>query len=72
LTVWLTALHKLVSRQYTLLQRTTDAGLQAQGIRIMSHGERNAAQRAWVKQYFEKEVRPLLMPVGLDPSRPSP
>ena len=29
-------------------------------------------QRQWVKQYFEREVRPLLIPVGLDPAHPFP
>ena len=43
-----------------------------EGLRIVSHGERNAAQRAWVRSYFEREVRPLLIPVGLDPSHPFP
>ena len=38
----------------------------------VSHGDRNPAQRQWVKQYFEREVRPLLIPVGLDPSHPFP
>lgn len=66
------SLHKLVSRQYTLYNEQLMPAFEAQGIRIMSHGERNAAQRAWVKQYFEKEVRPLLIPVGLDPSHPFP
>jgi polyphosphate kinase len=42
------------------------------GIKVISHGERNAVQRQWVKQYFEREVRPLLIPVGLDPSHPFP
>jgi polyphosphate kinase len=32
----------------------------------------NGAQRRWVDQYFEREVRPLLIPVGLDPSHPFP
>ncbi|MGH8858569.1 MAG: polyphosphate kinase 1, partial [Polaromonas sp.] len=38
----------------------------------ISHGARNAAQRRWVKNYFERQVRPLLIPVGLDPSHPFP
>lgn len=66
------ALHQLVARQYTLYNEKLMPGLEAQGLRILSHGERNAAQRAWVKQYFEREVRPLLIPVGLDPSHPFP
>ncbi len=62
--------HDLVSRQYALYNDALLPALEAQGIKIISHGERNVAQRQWVKQYFEREVRPLLIPVSLDP-RPS-
>ena len=66
------AAHKLVERQYTLFNdELTPAFLKA-GIEIISHGDRNAAQRAWVSDYFEREVRPLLIPVGLDPAHPFP
>jgi polyphosphate kinase len=66
------ALHTLVARQYTLYNEQLMPAFERAGIRIVSHGERNAAQRAWVRQYFEREVRPLLIPVGLDPSHPFP
>ena len=67
-----TAAHTLVARQYALYNESLLPSLEAQGIRIISHGERNAEQRLWVKQYFEREVRPLLIPVGLDPAHPFP
>ncbi len=66
------AAHALVARQYALYNDELTPALAGQGIRIVSHGERNAAQRRWVRQYFEREVRPLLIPVGLDPSHPFP
>ncbi len=66
------AAHTLVARQYALYNDDLTPALAKQGIKIISHGERNAAQRRWVKQYFEREVRPLLIPVGLDPSHPFP
>jgi polyphosphate kinase len=66
------AAHDLVVRQYALYNDALLPALEAQGIRIISHGDRNAAQRQWVKQYFEREVRPLLIPVGLDPAHPFP
>jgi len=66
------ALHTLVARQYTLYNEQLMPAFEREGIRIVSHGDRNAAQRAWVRQYFEREVRPLLIPVGLDPSHPFP
>ena len=62
----------MVARQYSLYNDDLLPAFERQGIRIVSHGERNAAQRRWVKEYFEREVRPLLIPVGLDPSHPFP
>jgi polyphosphate kinase len=67
-----TALHTLVARQYVLYNDKLLPAFAREGLRIVSHGDRNAAQRAWVRSYFEREVRPLLIPVGLDPSHPFP
>ncbi|MFY8042480.1 MAG: polyphosphate kinase 1, partial [Rhodoferax sp.] len=66
------ALHTLVARQYALYNEQLLPAFEREGIHIVSHGDRSAAQRAWVRQYFEREVRPLLIPVGLDPSHPFP
>lgn len=66
------AIHGLVDRQYALYNEELMPAFEKQGIKIVSHGERNVAQRRWVRQYFEQEVRPLLIPVGLDPSHPFP
>ena len=64
--------HALVARQYALYNDELIPALAQQGIKVVSHGDRTPAQRRWVKQYFEREVRPLLVPVGLDPSHPFP
>ena len=66
------ALHQLVDRQYALYNEALLPTLQENGIQLISHGERNPAQRRWVRQYFLREVRPLLIPVGLDPAHPFP
>jgi polyphosphate kinase len=66
------ALQNLVARQYVLYNEKLMPAFEKLGIKVISHGERNAVQRQWVKQYFEREVRPLLIPVGLDPSHPFP
>ncbi|MES2688010.1 MAG: polyphosphate kinase 1 [Pseudomonadota bacterium] len=66
------AAHDMVARQYALYNDELMPLFEKQGIRIVSHGDRNAAQRQWVQAYFEREVRPLLIPVGLDPSHPFP
>ncbi|MBC7380778.1 MAG: polyphosphate kinase 1 [Burkholderiaceae bacterium] len=64
--------HDLVARQYALYNDDLMPAFASQGIRIVSHGERNTAQKRWVREYFEREVRPLLIPVGLDPAHPFP
>ena len=64
--------HRLVERQYALYNDELLPAFREQGIEIVSHGERTAAQRAWVEDYFEREVRPLLVPIGLDPAHPFP
>ena len=64
--------HDMVARQYALYNDALLPAFEKHGIRIVSHGERNAVQRRWVRTYFEREVRPLLIPVGLDPSHPFP
>ncbi|MBC7649669.1 MAG: polyphosphate kinase 1 [Vitreoscilla sp.] len=66
------AAHDMVARQYSLYNDDLLPEFARQGIRILSHGERSTDQRRWVKAYFEREVRPLLIPVGLDPSHPFP
>lgn len=62
----------LVDAQYRMFNETLMPALARQGIVVLNHAQRSAAQRRWVKEYFEREVRPLLLPIGLDPSHPFP
>jgi len=66
------AAHTIVEQQYRLYNEVLLPEFARQGIHLLSHNERNAAQKRWVKAYFLREVRPLLIPVGLDPSHPFP
>ena len=66
------SLQRLVARQYALYNDQLMPAFEKEGIKIISHGDRNVAQRQWAKTYFDREVRPLLIPVGLDPSHPFP
>jgi polyphosphate kinase len=65
-------IHSLVQRQYAAYNDDLMAELAAKGVHVVAHGQRTPAQRRWVKQYFEANVQPLLVPVGLDPSHPFP
>ncbi len=66
------AAHELVQDQYATLNQQILPALAAAGIHLLRHADRNDAQRAWVKDYFEREVRPLLTPIVLDPAHPFP
>ena len=64
--------HSLVQQQYALFNQTIGPALERRDIVVLNHAQRNEAQRAWVREYFMREVRPLLSPIGLDPSHPFP
>lgn len=64
--------HALVAEQYALYNDVLTPAFAKEGIRILSYGERTVAQHRWVKSFFENEVRPLLLPVVLDPAHPFP
>ena len=64
--------HDIVERQYAILNQKILPELSRHGIHLLRDQDRNEAQRAWVKAYFDREVRPLLTPIGLDPAHPFP
>ena len=64
--------HALIDDQYRVFNEEVMPALKRHRIQILNHGERNEAQRQWVNQFFQRQVRPLLVPVGLDPSHPFP
>ena len=66
------AAHALVDAQYAVFNGEVMPALAVQGIRILNHADRNDVERRWVTRFFEDQVRPLLVPVGLDPSHPFP
>ncbi|MBC7989250.1 MAG: polyphosphate kinase 1, partial [Luteimonas sp.] len=64
--------HRLVAKQYALYNETIMPALARHDIVIINHAERSAGQRAWLRDYVQREVKPLLAPIGLDPSHPFP
>ncbi|KAF3999356.1 polyphosphate kinase 1 [Glaciimonas immobilis] len=64
--------HDIVAQQYAILNKEILPQLSAKGVHLLRHKDRTEAQRAWVKFYFENEIRPLLTPIGLDPAHPFP
>jgi polyphosphate kinase len=64
--------HALMNDQYATFNDQVMPALKAAGIQILNHAERTPEQREWVDRFYQKQVRPLLVPVGLDPSHPFP
>jgi polyphosphate kinase len=64
--------HTIVEEQYHLYNDVLIPALDKHGIQVLHHDERIRTQRAWVAEFFAQQVRPLLVPVGLDPAHPFP
>ena len=64
--------HRLVAQQYSLYNDTIMPALAEQNIVIINHAQRTVEQKAWLHDYVYREVKPLLAPIGLDPSHPFP
>ena len=63
---------KLVADQYTCLNDILLPALRTKGIRLLNRKEWSPEMEKWLEQYFEREVEPVLSPLGLDPARPFP
>jgi polyphosphate kinase len=66
------AARALVTDQYRLFNAQILPALAQRGVRLLGRADRSPAERAWVADYFQREVRPLLTPIGLDPAHPFP
>ena len=64
--------HQIVEEQYLTLNDVIFPELQKQGINFFRRAEWNEAQEAWLHQYFQEELAPILTPLGLDPAHPFP
>ncbi len=72
----LQAIHKraaaLVREQYQLLNEVLEPAMEAAKIRFVTPENATAEQKSWLEEHFEREVEPVLTPLGLDPARPFP
>ncbi len=62
----------LVSEQYRILNDELLLALEQEGIRFLRRGGWSSEQEAWVRNYFEHELLPMLSPLGLDLAHPFP
>jgi len=64
--------HLLVKQQYDLLNNLLIPLLEKENIFFLRRSDWTPEQREWVAQYFERELLPVINPIGLDPSHPFP
>jgi len=64
--------HELVAEQYRVLNEVLTPALADEGIRFIRRTRWSAAQREWLRRYFEDQLLPVLSPLGLDPAHPFP
>lgn len=64
--------HALIAEQYALLNDAILPALAREGILFIRRSLWNEEQSAWIRDYFFREVMPMLTPIGLDPAHPFP
>jgi len=64
--------HELVARQYACLKQSILPQLAKENIRLLAPEELTARQRAFMDEYFDQTVFPVLTPMAIDPSHPTP
>lgn len=64
--------HALVEKQYRILNDVVLPKLDTEGIRFIRRTTWNAQQQQWIRDYFFRELMPILTPIGLDPAHPFP
>ncbi len=64
--------HALIAEQYTHFNEVILPRLDQEGIRFLRRSQWTEAQREWVRDYFQREMLPVLTPIGLDPAHPFP
>ncbi|MEN3479296.1 polyphosphate kinase 1, partial [Acinetobacter baumannii] len=64
--------HEAVEEQYKILNYTLLPQLQGYGVHFIQHGDILEKHKEWIKEYFFKEVQPVVTPISLDPAHPFP
>lgn len=62
----------LVSLQYRVFREIVLPSLEQREIAFLRRSDWTEVQREWVYNYFCRELKPVLTPIGLDPSHPFP
>jgi len=64
--------HALVAEQYRVLNEELIPALNRKKVRFLPRQKWDQKKSLWIKRVFNNEIRPVLSPLGLDPSHPFP
>ncbi len=64
--------HALVDDQYRVFNDVLVPALDKEKVRFVRRSTWTQEQDAWLRDYFENELMPVLSPIGLDPAHPFP
>jgi polyphosphate kinase len=64
--------HALVDEQYRVFNEVLVPALERENVRFVRRSDWSKEQDAWLREYFENELMPVLSPIGLDPAHPFP
>jgi polyphosphate kinase len=65
-------IHTFVTAQYACWNHQLLPELRKQGVHLLDWEELDEEARAFAKDYFQREVDPLLTPISIDPAHPFP
>ena len=66
------AARSLIRHQYNLFNNVLQPELAQEGIFFYRRRNWTDTQKKWIEDYFDRELLPILTPIGLDPSHPFP
>lgn len=64
--------HEISEELYRTYSTMLLPALDLHGIRMLRVPDWNERQQQWIKRYFNRELAPILNPIGLDPAHPFP
>lgn len=64
--------HQAIQDQYQILNEKLLPELSNFGIRFLQFNDIEEKHKDWIKDYFFKQVQPVITPISLDPSHPFP
>jgi polyphosphate kinase len=66
------AVRPMIEAQSACMQQDILPGLAENGLRIFKYAELNIGQQQWLRDYYLREIYPILTPLAVDPGHPFP